>query len=213
MSDPLRIACLVSGGGRSVMNLQDRIEAGKLAARIVLVAATRPEVPALQRARTRGLAVTEIAAEPRATVDDRLDAALQAAGTEVVVLAGYLRLFRCRSWMDRCVNIHPALLPRHGGPGMWGHHVHQAVLAAGDRQSGCTVHWVDDRYDHGEPILQRTCEVLPSDTPDTLAARVFAEELEALPAAIAQIAAWLRRGAPRPGTGMAAGTSTPPGRI
>jgi folate-dependent phosphoribosylglycinamide formyltransferase PurN len=91
---------------------------------------------------------------------------------------------------------------------MWGHHVHQAVLAAGDRQSGCTVHWVDDRYDHGEPILRRTCPVLPSDTPDTLAARVFAEELEALPAAIVEIADWLRRGGPRPGTGMAAGTST-----
>ena len=208
MSEALRIACLVSGGGRSVMNLQDRIESGRLPARIALVAATRPGVPAIDRARGRGLPAAEIANEPRATLDDRLDHALQAAGAELVVLAGYLRLFRCRGWIDRCINIHPALLPRHGGHGMWGHHVHQAVLAAGDRQSGCTVHWVDDRYDHGEPILRRNCPVLPSDTPDTLAARVFAEELEALPAAILEIAAWMRGGGPRPGTVMAAGTST-----
>jgi phosphoribosylglycinamide formyltransferase-1 len=208
VSGPLRIACLVSGGGRSVMNLQDRIESGALDARVALVAATRPGTAAIERARGRGLPVAEISPEPRADLDDRLDAALMAADAELVVLAGYLRLFRCRAWPDRCINIHPALLPRHGGPGMWGHHVHEAVLAAGDTRSGCTVHWVDDRYDHGEPILQRACGVLPTDTPDTLAARVFAEELEALPQAVAGVAAWLRRGGPRPGTGMAAGTST-----
>ncbi len=209
MSGPLRIACLVSGGGRSVMNLQDRVESGALDARVVLVAATRPGTAALERARKRGLPVTDIAPEPRADLDDRLDAALKAADAELVVLAGYLRLFRCRAWRDRCINIHPALLPLHGGRGMWGHHVHTAVLAAGDSRSGCTVHWVDDRYDHGEAILQRTCPVLPTDTPDTLAARVFAEELEALPQAVAQVARWVRFGGPRPGTAMAAGTSVP----
>jgi phosphoribosylglycinamide formyltransferase-1 len=130
-----------------------------------------------------------VPAEPRATLDDRVDAALREAGTQLVVLAGYLRLFRVQGWRGRCINIHPALLPRHGGKGLWGHHVHEAVLAAGDRESGCTVHWVDEQYDHGETILQRRCPVLPGDTPDTLAARVFAEELEALPEAIRRVGA------------------------
>ena len=186
---PLRLACLVSGGGRSVLNLQDRIERGELPATIQLVLSTREGVPAIDRARARGLPAREVPAEPRATLDDRVDAALREAGTQLVVLAGYLRLFRVQGWRGRCINIHPALLPRHGGKGLWGHHVHEAVLAAGDRESGCTVHWVDEQYDHGETILQRRCPVLPGDTPDTLAARVFAEELEALPEAIRRVGA------------------------
>lgn len=191
MSGPrtLRLGCLVSGGGRSVMNLQHRIERGELPATIALVLSTRPGVPAIERARACGLPAREIAREPIDTLDDRVDAALQAAGVDLVVLAGYLRLFRPAAWVGRCINIHPALLPRHGGKGLWGHRVHEAALAAGDRESGCTVHWVDERYDHGEPILQRRCPVRPDDTPDTLAARVFAEELVALPEAIRRIAA------------------------
>lgn len=185
---PVRLGCLVSGGGRSVMNLLDRIEAGELPATMALVLATRPGVQAIERARGRGVRVAEISPEPRATLDDRVDEALHAAGVDLVVLAGYLRLFRPSAWRGRCINIHPALLPRHGGKGLWGHHVHEAVLAAGDRESGCTVHWVDEQYDHGEAILQRRCEVRPDDTPDTLAARVFAEELLALPEAIRQVA-------------------------
>lgn len=187
-SRPLRLACLVSGGGRSVMNLQDRIERGALPASIVAVLSTRPDVAGIGRARARGLPVVEIPPAPRETLDDRVDAALQALGADLVVLAGYLRLFRVDAWRGRCINIHPALLPRHGGKGLWGHHVHEAVLAAGDRESGCTVHWVDEQYDHGQTILQRRCPVLPDDTPDSLAARVFAEELEALPEAILRIA-------------------------
>jgi formyltetrahydrofolate-dependent phosphoribosylglycinamide formyltransferase len=187
-SRPLRLACLVSGGGRSVMNLQDRIERGALPASIAAVLSTRPDVAAIARAQARGLPVVEIPPSPRETLDDRVDAALRAAGAELVVLAGYLRLFRVGSWKGRGINIHPALLPRHGGKGLWGHHVHEAVLAASDRESGCTVHWVDEQYDHGQTILQRRCPVLPGDTPDSLASRVFAEELEALPEAILRIA-------------------------
>ncbi|MEY4833744.1 MAG: phosphoribosylglycinamide formyltransferase, partial [Planctomycetota bacterium] len=83
---------------------------------------------------------------------------------------------------------HPALLPRHGGHGMYGHHVHTAVLAAGDAESGCTVHLVDDEYDHGRTIVQRCCPVLPGDTPDALAARVFEQECLAYPEAIRIVA-------------------------
>lgn len=186
---PLRLGCLVSGGGRSVMNLQDLVERGELPATIAIVLATKPGVAAIERARARGLRAAEIAPDPRATLDDRVDEALRAAGVDLVVLAGYLRLFRPSSWRGRCINIHPALLPRHGGKGLWGHHVHEAVLAAGDRESGCTVHWVDEQYDHGPHILQRRCPVLPGDSPESLASRVFAEELLALPEAIRRIAA------------------------
>ena len=82
------------------------------------------------------------------------------------------------------MNIHPALLPRFGGPGMYGHHVHRAVLRAGETVSGCTVHFVDEEYDHGPIILQRECPVLPDDSPETLAARVFEQECRAYPEAV-----------------------------
>jgi phosphoribosylglycinamide formyltransferase-1 len=182
------LGCLVSGGGRSVLNLQDRIERGELPATIATVLSTRAGVPAIERARARGLRAREIDPQPRESLDDRVDQALLEADVELVVLAGYLRLFRVDAWRGRCINIHPALLPRHGGKGLWGHHVHQAVLAAGDAESGCTVHWVDAEYDHGATILQRKCAVLPGEDPDSLANRVFAEEIEALPEAIRRIA-------------------------
>jgi formyltetrahydrofolate-dependent phosphoribosylglycinamide formyltransferase len=196
---PLRLGCLVSGGGRSVLNLQDRIERGELPATIVTVLSTRTGVPAIERARARGLPTREIDPLPRESLDDRVDQALREVNVDLVVLAGYLRLFRVDAWRGRCINIHPALLPRHGGKGLWGHHVHEAVLAAGDVESGCTVHWVDAEYDHGATILQRRCPVLPGDSPDTLATRVFAEELEALPEAIQRIARGVA--SPVPATG------------
>jgi phosphoribosylglycinamide formyltransferase-1 len=186
---PVRIGVLVSGGGRSAVNLAATIRRERIPAEIVAVVAAREDVPALARCRTAGLPVAVVpqAADP-ATFDDRLDAALETAGIELVVLAGYLRKFRVGSrWTGHAINIHPALLPRHGGPGMFGERVHRAVLASGDRESGCTVHWVDEEYDRGETILQRRCPVLPDDTPETLAERVFAEELIALPEAIRTI--------------------------
>ncbi len=187
--NPLRLGILVSGGGRSAVNLAEAIRRERIPAGIVAVIATRNEVPAIARCRAAGLpvSVVPVASDP-ATFDDRLDAALGDAGVELVVLAGYLRLFRVgERWRGRAINIHPALLPRHGGPGMFGDRVHRAVLAAGDAESGCTVHWVDEAYDRGEAILRRRCPVLPGDTPETLAARVFAEEKIALPEAILEI--------------------------
>jgi len=189
---PLRIACLVSGSGRSLLNLQDCIDRGEVPATIALVLSTRFGVVAIERAKARGLSVMEIAALPQATIDDRVDTALRAVDAQLVVLAGYLRLFRVQAWRDRCINVHPALLPRHGGKGMWGEHVHEVVLAAGDRESGCTVHWVDDHYDHGETIVQRRCAVQHGENAASLAQRVFAEELLALPEAVRRVAAWRR---------------------
>jgi phosphoribosylglycinamide formyltransferase-1 len=104
---------------------------------------------------------------------------------DLVLLAGWLQLLRIPAMYEgRVMNIHPALLPKFGGKGMWGHHVHEAVLAAGERESGCTVHLVNNEYDAGPVVLQRACPVLPGDTPDTLAARVFEEEKLAYPDAV-----------------------------
>jgi folate-dependent phosphoribosylglycinamide formyltransferase PurN len=131
--------------------------------------------------------VAVVPAEPADTFDDRIDRELRIHGVDLVCLAGYLRRFRVDAWLGRALNIHPALLPDFGGHGMFGEHVHRAVIAAGRTESGCTVHWVDAQYDHGQHVVQRRCPVLPGDTPETLADRVWAEETLAYPEAIRQV--------------------------
>ncbi len=109
------------------------------------------------------------------------------AGCDWLCLAGFLRVVPAevlRHFGGRALNIHPSLLPKHGGKGMYGHFVHEAVIAAGDTESGCTVHYVNEVYDDGAPLLQARCPVLPDDTPDTLAARVLKLEHETYPAAL-----------------------------
>lgn len=111
-------------------------------------------------------------------------------GCDWICLAGYTRLLPpdvVVGFEHRILNIHPSLLPKFGGQGMYGRHVHEAVLASGDSESGCTVHWVTERYDEGAIILQRTCEIRPDDTVESLAARVLALEHEAYPAALAKV--------------------------
>ena len=186
MNPPLRLAVLLSGGGRTLQNLLDRTRDGRLAASVRIVLADRP-AGGLDRARAAGIpAFVERDAE---AIYERL----QASGAELVVLAGYLRLLPIREpFVGRVLNIHPALLPAHGGKGMHGMRVHEAVLAAGDRESGCTVHVCDAEYDHGPIVLQRRVPVLPGDTPQALADRVFEAECEAFPEAIALYGARLR---------------------
>jgi phosphoribosylglycinamide formyltransferase-1 len=190
---PARIGALASRGGRTVANIADACARGELDARVAVCVVTRADAGAAAQCRERGIPVEVVAPEPAATFDDRVDAALRAHGTELVCLCGYLRRFRVDAWRGRTLNIHPALLPDFGGPGMWGDHVHRAVLAAGRRESGCTVHWVDEDYDHGEPVLQRRCPVEPGDTPELLAARVFREECLAYPEAIRQVVGGVRK--------------------
>ena len=186
---PRRLGCLISGGGRTVLNLQAAIVRGDVPASIEVVLAHREDVAGVARCRDAGLPVEVIPILPEADTSNRVDQALEHAGVELVCLCGYLRHFRVGPrWNDRVVNIHPSLLPRHGGPGMYGDRVHAAVLAQGDTESGCTVHAVDEIYDHGAIILQRRCPVEPNDTTASLAARVFAAECEALPEAIQAIA-------------------------
>lgn len=192
----LRLGCLASGAGRTVRNLLEESRAGRMPAEVAVVIATRAGVGAVEMARAAGVPAEEILPAvpgvPDPTIDDRVDECLRRHRVDLVCLCGYLRRFRVGAWAGRVINIHPALLPRHGGAGMYGHHVHRAVLAAGDRESGCTVHFVDDEYDHGPPILARRCPVLPGDTPESLAARVFEEECRALPEAIRMLAAYPR---------------------
>ncbi len=185
----LRLGCLISGGGRTVLNLHEAIERGDVPASIEVVVAHRAELAGVERCRDAGLRVEIVPVAPKETVADRIDAVLGDAEIDLVCLAGYLRHFRVAPrWTDRVINIHPSLLPRHGGHGMYGDRVHAAVLAAGDPESGCTVHAVDEIYDHGAVLLQRRCPVRPDDTVATLAARVFDEECRAFPDAISAIA-------------------------
>ena len=180
----IRIGALISGGGRTVLNLQDAIERGEIDAQIAVVIAHDHDLPAVKRCRNRGLEVQVVASEAKC-----IDQALQAADVQLVCLAGYLRWFKVGElWRNRVINIHPALLPLHGGKGMYGARVHQAVIEAGETSSGCTVHLVDEEYDHGRILLQRECPVLPDDNADSLAARVFAQECVAMPEAVAGIA-------------------------
>lgn len=179
-----QLCCMISGGGRTVLNLLDAIERGDLHARIALVIASAP-CAGIERCQQRGLQVIMI---PGTIPAYTLGEILRAHAIDLVVLAGYLKMVRIPPGFERkIINIHPALLPKFGGKGMHGHHVHEAVIAAGETQSGCTVHYCDAQYDTGDIILQMTCPVLPTDTPDTLAARVFEVECKAYPQAIARV--------------------------
>jgi len=188
MSRPLRIGALISGGGRTLLNIADEIDAGRLDAEIALVIASRENIAGVERARQRGFDV-RIARQRDFPSEDALHDAITAwlleKRVDLVCLCGYLRMFRIdEPFVGRVMNIHPALLPEFGGKGMYGERVHRAVLAAGRTESGCTVHFVDEQYDHGPIIVQRRCPVLGEDNPDTLAARVFQQECLAYPEAI-----------------------------
>ena len=188
MHDPIRLAVLISGGGTTLQNFIDRIADGRMRAEIALVISANPKAFGVERARKAGLQTEVIRREDFDSVEN-FSAAIFGCCREVeadlVTFGGFLKLLRIPpDFAGRVMNIHPALLPAFGGKGMYGQHVHEAVLESGARVSGCTVHFVDDHFDHGPIILQRTVPVLDDDTPETLAARVFEQECEAYPEAI-----------------------------
>lgn len=188
MHFPIRLVVLISGGGTTLQNFIDRIDGGRLQAEIARVISSNPKAAGIERAHRAGIPVEVIRREDFESVTTFSDAVFgrcREAVADLVVLGGFLKLLRIPpDFAGRVMNIHPALLPSFGGKGMYGHRVHEAVLEAGARISGCTVHFVDDQFDHGPIILQRTVPVLDADTPDRLAARVFEEECEAYPEAI-----------------------------
>lgn len=175
-----RLGVLLSGAGRTLQNLLDRAVDGRLRATIAGVASDRADAFGLQRALDHGLETRHLP-DPSATWSWLLE-----LDVDLVILAGYLRLLPILpEFAGRVLNIHPSLLPKFGGKGMIGDRVHAAVLAAGEAESGCTVHLCNERYDEGRILVQARVPVLPDDTPTSLAARVFAAECEAYPAAIA----------------------------
>jgi phosphoribosylglycinamide formyltransferase-1 len=183
----LRVAAAVSGRGSNLAALLHALGDGA-PAQVVLVLSNRAGAGGVELARSHGI--------PVHLFNDTADpgewrSVLEAAGVDLIVLAGYLKPVPAavvRAWRGRIINVHPALLPRHGGRGMYGRRVHEAVLASGDTSSGATVHLVSEEYDEGEILAQGTVPVLPGDTPDTLAARVLAVEHKLLPATVLAMA-------------------------
>lgn len=190
---PLKLAFLVSGSGTTLQNLIDEIAAGSLDARIAIVIGSRPGLLGVKRAADANLMNFIVDRREFTSVADfskQVFALCDDAGVDLVCLAGWLCLLKVpEKYAGRVMNIHPALLPCFGGKGMYGGRIHEAVLAHGCKVSGCTVHFVDNDYDAGPIIIQRTCPVLDDDSPQTLAARVFEEEKLAYPEAIRLFAA------------------------
>jgi phosphoribosylglycinamide formyltransferase-1 len=176
-----RLGILLSGSGTTYQNLADRIADGSLPATIAVVVASRPDAYGIERARKLGHPCV-VAKDPTA--------ALRAHGAQWVAMCGWMRFWDPPGeFAGRTVNVHPSLLPAFGGKGMYGHHVHEAVLAHGCKVSGCTVHVVRGGYDTGPIIDQLAVRVEDGDTPDTLAARVQAAERELYPRALARLVA------------------------
>jgi len=184
----VRLGVLISGGGRTLMNILEHIKEGRLNAEVAVVISSRSTVAGVEKAKNAGLNVKIIRTKDYPDVDEfskRIEQELVAANVDLVIQAGWLCLWKIPArYENRVMNMHPALLPSFGGQGMWGHHVHEAVLAAGCKVSGCTVHFCTNQYDQGPIILQRTCPVKDDDTADILAARVFEQECIAYPQAI-----------------------------
>ena len=178
---------LLSGSGRTLGNLLDRIADGSFAARVGAVVASRDRIRGIEIARRAGIPVHVLPRgdRPLPAWSHEVFARCRDARADLVVMAGFLSLVEIPAdFAGRVLYIHPSLLPAFGGRGFHGRHVHEAVLARGCTVSGCTVHLVDDEYDHGRILLQEAVRVLPDDTPDSLAARVFAAECDLLPRAI-----------------------------
>ncbi len=182
---PVRVAVLVSGGGTNLQALLDALHESPIA-RVARVISNRPDAGALARARRAGVPTTVLQ-----NPDDPAELQAALGDAQLVVLAGYLKLVHAAvvaRFRGRMINIHPALLPDFGGPGMYGRRVHEAVLASGVKESGATVHLVDEEFDRGEIIGQEKVRVEPGDTPDALAARVLEAEHRLLPRMVLELA-------------------------
>ena len=187
-----RIAIAVSGGGRSLENILKAAAKPDCKFTVAGVIASRPDIRGCEIARKHELPLLVLTfSKPHmADTETRLYDWLEAQRIDLVALAGFLKPFPVqKKWSHRVVNIHPALLPKYGGKGMYGHHVHDAVVRAGDLQSGATIHYVNDQYDEGQIIAQITVDLKRGQTADEVAALVFAAECHLYPIALNGIAA------------------------
>lgn len=174
-----KMAVLLSGSGRTLDNFHERIQKGTLHAEIAVVVSNQEKALGLEKAKRYGYPAFF------AQDNDLINHILADYPIDLIVLAGYLKLYTPPPALKRAVlNIHPALIPSFCGAGFYGHHVHEAVKAKGCTVSGCTVHFANESYDQGPIVLQRCVNLIDSDTPDDIAARVFAAECETYPEAI-----------------------------
>lgn len=175
----LRLGVLVSGSGSNLQSIIDATESGVLKSKVVCVLSNKESAYALERGRNHGIDAIYI--NPKdPCYDDILLNYMKEYKVDLIVLAGYLKIVDKKLidlYKGRIINIHPSLLPKYGGKGYYGIHVHEAVLKAGEKESGATVHYVDDGIDTGEIILQRSLKVREDDTPQTLQKRIL-EEIE-----------------------------------
>lgn len=175
----LRIGVLVSGGGTNLQSVIDAVEAGALKSQIVCVISNKEAAYGLERARKHQIPAYFINPKEEG-YDEKLMTLLKDEQVDLVVLAGYLKILNqdlIEAYRERIINIHPSLLPKFGGKGFYGLHVHEAVIAAGEKESGATVHYVDAGVDTGKVILQRKLEIMPEDTPESLQKRIL-EQIE-----------------------------------
>jgi phosphoribosylglycinamide formyltransferase 1 len=186
----LNVAVFASGRGSNFEALYTAIAKGKVDARIAVVISNNSDAGALKLARSFQIPAIHLSQKQFSSHEAFCDAVLQSLESfriELIVLAGYMKRIDSaiiQRYRDRIINVHPALLPSFGGEGMYGHFVHEAVIASGAKKSGATVHIVDEEYDHGRVILQESVPVHPDDTPDSLAARVLKVEHSILPRAV-----------------------------
>jgi len=190
----LRLGVLASGGGSNLQSIIDRSLDGTLSADVVVVISNNSSARALDRARKNGIDALHISSATENSpdaVDSRITREFAGRNVDLVVLAGYMKKIGpllLQAFKGRIINIHPALLPKFGGKGMYGMHVHNAVITAGEKESGPTVHMVDDKYDHGTILAQVKVPVIEDDTPESLQKRVLAEEHRIMPDTIQYIA-------------------------
>ena len=192
VAPPVRLAVCASGGGTTLQNLLDRIDDGRLDASVVQVVAGRPGIGAIGRAERAGIPVAVESRGKRTLADfsAAVFAPIRSQSADLVILGGFLSLIDIPDdYAGRVINVHPSLIPAFSGKGFHGLAVHRAAIEAGVKVSGCTVHLADATYDTGPILIQTPVPVLDADTPETLAARVFAAECEALPGAILLFAA------------------------
>ncbi len=188
------VAALVSGSGTDLQSILDAEKDGRLSAQVRVVISNKANAYGLERARQAEIRTEHISIKTEGSYDavgERMLEVFREEQIDLIVLAGYLKLVHpmvIEAYERRIINIHPALLPKFGGKGMYGMRVHEAVIAAGENVSGPTIHFVDEIFDHGEIIAQRKVPVLPDDTPEKLQQRVLEEEHRLLPETVARLA-------------------------
>jgi len=185
---PLRLGVLLSGGGTTLENIFEKIDDKTLDAVVSVVISSNRKAYGLVRARKRMVSSNVVSLKKYQSLtsfSSAITSILLGSSVDLVLMAGFLRLYHIPSvYQGKVMNIHPALIPKYCGKGFFGHHVHEAVVAAKEKESGCTVHFADNEYDHGQIIVQRKIDLDPGNSPDEVAAKVFKEECIAYPEAI-----------------------------